>query len=350
MRTFLFFTTMILSFELQAQVLCIQCYDQNARVKTDTNNLILNSGFENTTCTIPDSSFCPNSLKYNCDILNWTCTGGGIYSTPYVTDTVTSSYNKSIIIEGTKAAYFGNGYSNCCSSQGDDISCINLMGCEVTGFPVGYPNNWSTFGGQAGVSLEQTVNGLTPGSIYILEFWAGGDWVFPPPYFNLEGLFAVDIGFGNIFLRDRVSPRDTGIGRRFVITFAATLTSHTIRFVSWGQIGNDGGILASATLVLDDVHLFEANTGNPCQVAVNEFPQNGIASVFPNPATNRITISTNTGEESEIIFYDITSRKLLQQKFVQSLSLNITDFSKGIYLYEIRNENGRISDGKIVKD
>ena len=60
-----------------AQVLCIQCYNQNARVLTGTNNLIVNGGFENNNCTPNDSSFAQTHRDYNCNIINWICTGGG---------------------------------------------------------------------------------------------------------------------------------------------------------------------------------------------------------------------------------------------------------------------------------
>src|SRR5437016_8700035 len=88
-------------FTSSAQVLCIKCYNQNARVLTDTNNLIVNGGFENGCFT--NGFFCPNSSLHNCDITNWTCTGGGVNTYARV---VGSSF--SMIPEGTVAAYFGN--------------------------------------------------------------------------------------------------------------------------------------------------------------------------------------------------------------------------------------------------
>src|SRR5437899_1477994 len=102
------------SFWTTAQVLCIKCYHQNARVLTDTNNLILNGGFENTTCSPCNGtgSFCPNSNNYSCDIANWICTGGGVNTYAHMFDTTTGC--SSIIIEGIKAAYFGNANANAC--------------------------------------------------------------------------------------------------------------------------------------------------------------------------------------------------------------------------------------------
>src|ERR1043166_8512973 len=99
------FVVFIFSFCAKSQVLCIKCYNQNARVLTDTNNLMVNGGFENTTCVSQlHYSFCPNSQWYHCDIANWICTGGGIDTYAHIMDTASSnSDNKSIIVEGTKA-------------------------------------------------------------------------------------------------------------------------------------------------------------------------------------------------------------------------------------------------------
>lgn len=73
-------------------------------------------------------------------------------------------------------------------------------------------------------------------------------------------------------------------------------------------------------------------------------------NLYPNPFSNSLNISNSSGELSVVILYDITSRKLLQKSFLNSTSLNTQQLAKGIYLYEIRNKNGVIKKGKVVKD
>src|SRR5207248_573654 len=134
------------------------------------NNLILNGGFENGTCPsyLPIFTFCPNSISYpQCTIANWNCTGGGSQTYTYILDTSTSVYSVSIIIEGIKAPYFGNYYPKACSSLPNDTSCVHNTGCTVTGIPIGYPISGLTYGGTAGVSLDQTVTGLIVGTTYV---------------------------------------------------------------------------------------------------------------------------------------------------------------------------------------
>jgi type IX secretion system substrate protein len=73
-------------------------------------------------------------------------------------------------------------------------------------------------------------------------------------------------------------------------------------------------------------------------------------SIFPNPFSDKLNILNNNTKLSEIILYDITSRKLLEQKYTKSALINTTQLTKGIYLYEVRNKNGVIKKGKVVKD
>ena len=234
----------LISNSVHAQILCIYCYDQNDSISDNVNNLLLNGGFEYGCGNF--GYFCPNANNYSCNISNWTCSGGGTMTYACVYD---SSVHASETPQGANVAYFGNGvFVRVCSTQPFDTSCLADSGCVAINIQPGYPYNDSTYGGANGVMLEQTVNGLTPGNTYVLEFWAGGEgqsagWM-------KRGLFAVDVGFGNTYLR--CYPTNPGyIGTRFIIEFNATSTSHTIRFTSWGHICG-----VCTELMLDDVRLY----------------------------------------------------------------------------------------------
>jgi len=73
-------------------------------------------------------------------------------------------------------------------------------------------------------------------------------------------------------------------------------------------------------------------------------------NIFPNPVSDKLTVTINNNDLSEIILYDITSRKLLQQTFTNTASINVSHLSKGIYLYEVINSKGIIKKGKVVKE
>lgn len=94
---------------------------------------------------------------------------------------------------------------------------------------------------------------------------------------------------------------------------------------------------------VDDFH-FLSSTG-----ITNAFAPIPII-VSPTLFSNEININLQSDEFSEIIIYDITARKLIQQKFANSVTLNTEQLPKGIYLYEVRNKNRVVKKGKVVKD
>ncbi len=323
------------------QVICIYCYDQNAPVSSPVNNLINNGGFE-MGCA-PDSNFCPSSLKFSCYLTSWTCTGGDTLTYARVVDNTWA-----VVPEGLLAAYFGNLFCNACSPTYDDTLCLNQVDCEITGIPQGYPDNFNIgYGGNTGVSLATTPSALIPGNMYVLEFWTGGEW--DNGTFSNDGMFAVDVGFGNIFLRNKLTVPVTGIGRRFIIVFNATTPYPTIKFTNWGHICS-----TCTELVLDDVMLYTIAEVSPsvpsCFSGTGDADKNVSAEIYPNPVTNELQVKTNDREQSEVIIYDVASQKILQQQFTSAFTLNTGQLAKGIYFYEVRNKNGVVKMGKLVKN
>jgi hypothetical protein len=86
-------------------------------------------------------------------------------------------------------------------------------------------------------------------------------------------------------------------------------------------------------------------------------PKTNEIKISPNPFSDKLNITTETNEPLEITLFDIASRKLLHQQFTNTLTLNTSHLSKGIYIYELRpvpfssgNKNGVIKKGKVVKD
>ena len=71
-------------------------------------------------------------------------------------------------------------------------------------------------------------------------------------------------------------------------------------------------------------------------------------NIFPNPIANKLNVQTNNYEQAEIILYDLSSRKLLQQTFTNTTTINTEQLAKGMYLYEVRNRNGIIKNGKVI--
>ncbi len=85
-------------------------------------------------------------------------------------------------------------------------------------------------------------------------------------------------------------------------------------------------------------------------VGINELSETNTFLVFPNPFSNELIVTSGDGMYAEFILYDMSLRKLLQQKVTSGVSINTEILAKGIYLYELRNESGLRKQGKVVKD
>lgn len=272
--TLCLFTTLI----SKAQIICVFCYEQNDSISSNVNNLIQNGSFELGCNNF--GYFCPNSNTYSCNLSNWICSGGGSM-------TYACTYDTSVHVcetpDGRNVAYFGNGVSTrACSPAMFDTSCMADSGCVAINIQPGYPYSDTGYGGANGVTIAQTVNGLVAGNSYVLEFWAGGEgqsagWM-------KRGLFAVDVGFGNTFLR--CNPTNPGyIGTRYLIVFNATSSSHTIKFTSWGHICG-----VCTELMLDHVRLYTL-----AEISPNVPPCAGANLLALFTAPNHICPGTCTG-------------------------------------------------------
>jgi len=85
-------------------------------------------------------------------------------------------------------------------------------------------------------------------------------------------------------------------------------------------------------------------------IGINELLMVYDFKVYPNPVGDKLFITSEYSEPFEIILFDIASRKLLDEHFTNSVTLKTSQLAKGIYLYELRNKNGSIVNGKVVKE
>ena len=95
---------------------------------------------------------------------------------------------------------------------------------------------------------------------------------------------------------------------------------------------------------IDDVSLTACNNAG----ITNYNTENNI-KVFPNPVTDKLNVQANNYEPTEIILYDLSSRRLLAQTFISATTINTEQLATGMYLYTIQNKNGIIKTGKVVK-
>jgi hypothetical protein len=67
--------------------------------------------------------------------------------------------------------------------------------------------------------------------------------------------------------------------------------------------------------------------------------------LYPNPATSFINfeLGDNAGKGYTLQLYNFMGRKLQEQvNAPERLTINLTDFPRGVYIYQLRDKGGRI--------
>ena len=109
------------------------------------------------------------------------------------------------------------------------------------------------------------------------------------------------------------------------------------------------GSLELTYYYIDDVCVSMDSLTCNATVGINEIDKKEELISFPNPFSDKINITAKRNEQLEVSLYDVTSRRIFKQSFTNSTSINTEQLAKGVYLYEVRNKNGVIKKGKVVK-
>ena len=119
-----------------------------------------------------------------------------------------------------------------------------------------------------------------------------------------------------------------------------------------GTFCTDTLIFGSTTLTSAgacDIYLAKLNN----DVGINEFHKPLNISVYPIPASDKLTIDIqeiNEFHKATVSFYDIQGQLLLQQTIKQSqIEINISSFAKGVYIIKVHNDNN-IMVSKFIKE
>jgi hypothetical protein len=92
------------------------------------------------------------------------------------------------------------------------------------------------------------------------------------------------------------------------------------------------------------------NTARLSNVKLLNFSKGNSISIYPNPATDLVTIS-GAGEKNTISLYDATGKLLLEQRSTGSGrdKLDMSRFAKGIYIIRIAADSGTVTNSRITK-
>jgi len=269
--------------------------------------------------------------------------------------------------------YLCTGWSNCGGFGSPDY--FHLNGTGNAQLPNPFPSTVYPHGGSAimGLALydfsypdfreyisQQLIAPLTIGETYQVSFYVTNGTT--PIYYGGSGCDNFSVAFSTVLL-SQTNPLIINFTPQYIyngflynnswqqVTFNFTADS-AYQYITFGSFVNDAVqqlqpfdtalVVHSATYFIDDIHL-ELSTGIEPLSLENDI------TVFPTLFTDMLNVRTDNYSPCEIILYDISSRILLQQIFINSISLNTSQLQNGIYLYEIRNQIEVISKGKVLK-
>jgi hypothetical protein len=107
------------------------------------------------------------------------------------------------------------------------------------------------------------------------------------------------------------------------------------------------GTFDYAYFFVDDVSITALSPSCLTNSANGSMP--ALATVYPNPVTDRFTVSVNSDDNCEIMLFGADSRLIARSRFNRNLDLDISELENGIYFYTITNENIVLNKGRVIK-
>jgi Secretion system C-terminal sorting domain/SprB repeat/Beta-propeller repeat len=80
----------------------------------------------------------------------------------------------------------------------------------------------------------------------------------------------------------------------------------------------------------------------PCVTGIDNIVEDNLLAVYPNPASTIVYINSAQKQDYRYLLRDIAGQIVIKQNFTQSLLLDISDLSRGVYMVEIYDRNSHI--------
>jgi hypothetical protein len=220
----------------------------------------------------------------------------------------------------------------------------------------------------AASAIFDNLNGTHSGSIFVYEF-INGDWEQVGNTITgeaEENNFGVSVSLnaaGDIVAGG--APTNSGVA-----IWAGNTRVFQLQDDEWIQIGDDidgdaqedqsgTSVSLSADGAMVAIGAIQHNLGAG-QVRVFKNATVGVdekemtlenVSIYPNPATDRVTLDLSDNNSPDIYLYDITGKKVYHkhlQSANKTLSIDLSDFMSGVYLVKIYDDH-KMYSGKIIK-
>ena len=83
-------------------------------------------------------------------------------------------------------------------------------------------------------------------------------------------------------------------------------------------------------------------------LGINEVSE-GKTSIYPNPASNKLSIATSNPSVSELHIYDMLGKLMKTESFYGSTTVDLTNFNNGIYIIQFGGNDGKmISSSRFI--
>ena len=245
---------------------------------------------------------------------------------------------------------FIGGFFNSSSLLIDSLTLNSSGGFDV--FIVKYNSTgnvfWAKSGGGSTTDYGFSVCADNVGNVYFTGGFTGSSMTFDSdtitaPAFSNEPMFIVKFDSrGTILCAEALScAGDDFIG--------VGVDNFNNAYVSGDYSANPFFIIGLDTLTSYGL-AFVAKYYCPIFTGGNELLLKEDISVYPNPFTNQITFLFSNNEPTTISIYDYLTQNILQETFTNSITIYTEKLARGIYIYELRNKNGVIKKGKILKE
>lgn len=264
-------------------------------------------------------------------------------------------------------------YFNSCDTSNLWSVPINVVGFQYARSGVAYGGIYSflsQFPDLREYMGTQLIQSLTIGQKYYATFYVNMSYSnsnYTGIGINKIGISLSTVAFSDSIINWKPITNYAHVFTNSIITDTLGWTKISGSFIadsaySYVSIGNFFADSLTSTIIvnsfahysyyfIDDVCIsIDSLSCNSSVESVNNLMDRKEFLLFPNPFQSKINITTKRNEVVEVTLSDVTARKLLQKKFTNSITLNTEQLAKGIYIYELRNKNGVIQKGKVVKE
>jgi len=142
------------------------------------------------------------------------------------------------------------------------------------------------------------------------------------------------------------------------VTYSFAQTYQWVNGTSWSPVNNGLSNTHINSLVTDGQYIYAGTGGSgvwkrPLSelIGIEDINENNDLVVYPNPASDKVTITNNDNFAKEIAvsIFNITGQQIMSDKFknLNKIELDISKVEKGIYFLKIQMDN-QIDDHKLI--